>query len=70
MGREPHNVQVKLEAREEDSELILLRDVDGVLLEIGPTMKEPVEDGTGSLFGGEEATELETLCAALAEAKE
>ena len=50
MGREPHNVQVELEAREEDSEFILLRDVDGVFLEIEPPTKEPVEDGTGSLF--------------------
>ena len=33
-------------------------------------MKELVEDGTGSLSGGGEATELETLCAALAEAKD
>ena len=37
------------------SEFILLRDVDGVLMEVEPTMKEPVEDGTVSLFGGEKA---------------
>ena len=42
MGREPPNVQIELEAREEDSEFILLRDVDRVFLEIEPPMKEPI----------------------------
>ena len=41
-----------------------------MFLEIEPPTKEPVEDGTGSLFSREEASELDTLHVALAEARE
>ena len=40
MGKEPLNVQVELELREQ-GELILLRDVDGVFLEVEPHVEEP-----------------------------
>ena len=60
-------MQIELDAREEDSEFILLRDMDGVFLEIEPPSKEPMEE---PLSGEEEAPELETLRAALAEARE
>ena len=36
MGKEPHNVEIELEIREDDAEFILLRDFDGVFLEIEP----------------------------------
>ena len=76
MGKEPHNVQIELEIREEDAEFILLRDVEGAFLEIEPPMKEIPESDLGSHSGGEEpeaggetAAELESLRTALAEAK-
>ena len=41
-----------------------------MFLEIEPPRKEPVEDGSESLSVEEKATELDTLRAALGEAKE
>ena len=73
VGKEPYNVQIKLEIREEDAEFILLRDVDGAFLEIEPPMKEILESDLGGgeepEAAGETAAELESLCTALAEAK-
>ena len=63
-------MQIELDPREEDSEFILLRDIDGVFLEIEPPSKEPVEEGSEPPSGKEEAPELETLRAALADARE
>ena len=40
MGKEPLNVQVELELREQE-EFIFLRDVDGVFLEVEPHVEEP-----------------------------
>ena len=74
MGREPRNVQIELELREE--EFILLRDVNGVFLEVEPHVQEPLKSGSGSESGegepetvAETAAEVETLCSALAEAQ-
>ena len=39
MGKEPHNVQIEVEMREKDAEFIVLRDFDGVFLEIEPPTK-------------------------------
>ena len=45
MVKESHNVQIELEIREEDAEFIMLRDFNGVFLEIKPRMKEPGSEG-------------------------
>ena len=60
MGREPCNVQIELELRE-DKGLILLRDADGVFLEVEPHVQEPLKSDSGSESGeGEPETVAET----------
>lgn len=75
MGREPRNVQIELEFREEE-EFILLRDADGVFVEVEPHVQELSKSGPGSESGEGEpetvaktAVEVETLRTALAEAQ-
>ena len=75
MGKEPHNVQVELDAREE-GEFILLRDMDGVFLEVLPHVQEPLRSASISKSseeepegGAETANGVEALRAALAEAQ-
>ena len=75
MGKEPHNIQIELDLREGE-EFILLRDVDGVFLEVEPQVEEPSKSASGSESGGDEsetvaepAEEVETLRTALAEAQ-
>ena len=75
MAKEPHNVQIELDLREGE-EFILLRDVDGVFLEVEPQVEEPSKSASGSESGGDEsetvaepAEEVETLRTALAEAQ-
>lgn len=74
-GREPCNVQIELELRE-DKGLILLRDADGVFLEVEPHVQEPLKSDSGSKSGegepetvAETAAEIKTLRTALAEAQ-
>ena len=70
MGKEPLNVQVELELREQ-GEFILLRDVDGMFLEVEAHVEEPRRRHSSSGPGEElEAGEdpvvgVESLCAAL-----
>ena len=60
MSREPRNIQIELELREE-KEFILLRDADGVFLEVEPHVQEPLKSGSGSESGeGEPETVAET----------
>lgn len=75
MGKEPHNVHIELDAREE-GEFILLREMDGVFLEVPPHGQEPSRSASRSdsseeeLEGGAEtANGVEALRAALAEAQ-
>ena len=64
LGREPHKVQIELELREEE-EFILLRDVDGVFLEVDPHVEELPKDGSGFESGEEEpGTVAETVAGA------
>ena len=50
MGREAHNVQIELESGEEE-EFILLRDIEGVFLEVEPHVQEPLKSNSGSKSG-------------------
>jgi len=60
MGREPRNIQIELEFREEE-EFLLLRDADGVFVEVEPHVQELSKSGSGSESGeGEPETVAET----------
>ena len=47
IDRELHNIQIKLERRE----FILLKDTDGVFLEVEPHVQKPLKSGSGSESG-------------------
>ena len=70
MGKELLNVQVELEQREQ-GEFILLRDVDGVFLEVEPHVEEPRRSRSSSApseeleTGEDSAVGVESLCTAL-----
>ena len=74
MGREPHNVQIELELREEKECHLAERRQWGVL-EVEPHVQETLWSGSGSESGegepgtAETAAEIETLQTALAEAQ-
>ena len=70
MGKEPLNIQVKLELREQE-EFILLRDVDGVVLEVEPHVEKPWRSRSSSgpgeelKTGEDSAVEVGSLCMAM-----
>ena len=70
MGKEPLNVQVELELREQ-GEFILLRDVNGVFLEVEPHVEAPrrsrLSSGPGEELetGEDSAVGVESLCTTL-----